>query len=363
MTDTSKRAKSTRDGLPLKAAGKTGKRPQVRITRDWAFYYPGPVWLDGNAVKNLILFFDGIAVLVPRYLSGKPFRIDPAIAFGLHERGLLREVMPEEFIDKKAADALAEQLEAVIAAGALDKLDRSGPFAELSMSRLGWDADSRLAERLFKKLAKRGLAKKSADGVSIPMHPAVRVLILVLLAQILAPRGPEALKVHLSPCTDRPQIVSALLGFLKMAEVPTVGDVVNSDIATVGIDLSAIPIDEVLSFRTEHGNSYRTYRRNLNTFVRDLASIGAPERQHELDQRREDIKEEGRALIEQARRAWRRPAGFGLGLAGALWSAKSGDPVYGLIGAGLALTGLGPNSVAPGVFSYLFQARQRFPRQ
>jgi hypothetical protein len=55
-----------------------------------AFYYPNPMWHSGGWAKNLILFFDGIALLVPEYMRDRPFEIDPAIATGLHENGLLR---------------------------------------------------------------------------------------------------------------------------------------------------------------------------------------------------------------------------------------------------------------------------------
>jgi hypothetical protein len=37
-------------------------------TREIAYYYPNPIWDQGDWVKNLILFFDGVALLVPDYL-------------------------------------------------------------------------------------------------------------------------------------------------------------------------------------------------------------------------------------------------------------------------------------------------------
>jgi len=335
-----------------------------RRLEDWAFYYPGPIWLDGNAIKNLILFFDGLAVLVPDYLSGKPFRTDPAIASGLHEHGLLREVSPETFIDRGAAEQLAKHLGKIIDSGALDRVDKRGAFNELSMSRLGWDAAPELAQKLFRKLEKRGLARKSEDRLSIPMHGSVRILILVLLAQILAPRGPAALNIRLSPCTDQGEIVRGLIEFLSLPSVPTAGAVISADIEVVGIDLSAVPIDEVLGFRKENASAYRGYRRDLHKFVRDLAMAGPGEEAHEFEDRRREIEEEAKALLERAKRAWHGPATFGLGLAGALWGVKAGDPVYGLIGTGLALAGLrATKPETPGAFSYLFAASKRFPRR
>ena len=39
-------------------------------TRELAFYYPNPMWTHRDWVKNLVLFFDGIALLLV-YLHGK----------------------------------------------------------------------------------------------------------------------------------------------------------------------------------------------------------------------------------------------------------------------------------------------------
>lgn len=70
-----------------------------------AFYYPNPVWWSGDWVKNLIFFFDGIALLVPEYMLERPFEVDPAIAKGLQEHGLLKILEPEKFMDRKATEA------------------------------------------------------------------------------------------------------------------------------------------------------------------------------------------------------------------------------------------------------------------
>jgi hypothetical protein len=40
--------------------------------KELALYYPNPMWYRGDWVKNLILFFDGIALLVPSYMKGHP---------------------------------------------------------------------------------------------------------------------------------------------------------------------------------------------------------------------------------------------------------------------------------------------------
>src|SRR5437762_3059639 len=88
-----------------------------------AFYYPGPVWYDSDAMKTLLLFFDGIGLLVPEYLLGKPTSVDPEIALPLIEQGLLHLITPETFIDLSSAEQLATQMGDIIHSGLLDELD------------------------------------------------------------------------------------------------------------------------------------------------------------------------------------------------------------------------------------------------
>lgn len=146
-------------------------------------YYHEPYWGpgDGDWLKTLLLFFDGVALLVPDYMRDRPLATDPTLAEPLADRGLLHRLSPESLVDRSTAEALTDLLDALLTGGALDQLDRGTPFAELSYSRLGAYGDAGLAELLVSELQDRGLAKPSEDGVSVPLHPVVRSLILVAL--------------------------------------------------------------------------------------------------------------------------------------------------------------------------------------
>jgi hypothetical protein len=74
----------------------------------FAFYYPGWIWRDASWLKNLVLFFDGIALLAPSYMGDAPEYVDPSIVAGLREHDLLRVLHPEELVDREAATELAE---------------------------------------------------------------------------------------------------------------------------------------------------------------------------------------------------------------------------------------------------------------
>ena len=148
------------------------------------------MWTYGDWIKNLLLCFDGVALLVPGYMKERPEWLDRSIVVGLKEQGLLEIIEPEEAVDKSATEKLATEMTDIITSGVLDELGKEETaFHELSMSRLGLYGDEGLYNMIFDELKKRGLARDSEDEVSVPMHPKVRSLVLVLLAQIVRPYG------------------------------------------------------------------------------------------------------------------------------------------------------------------------------
>src|SRR5437588_1345599 len=130
-----------------------------------AFYYPGHLWRDPEWIKNLLLFFDGVALLVPEYKRHEPVHLDPYLAGPLTELGLLHYLVADHVVDRAATETLATAISDIIASGALDSLSQEGTaFHEISMSRFGYYGDEGLADMLFEELASRGLARKSKDG-------------------------------------------------------------------------------------------------------------------------------------------------------------------------------------------------------
>lgn len=329
--------------------------------RDFAFYYPGPVWHSSDAIKNLLPFFDGVGLLVPSYLRDKPDTVDPALAQPLRERGLLLNVEPEVHMDQAATEQLAQAMVDIIASGALEHLSRDGePFHELSMSRLGFMGDEGLANMLFEELKRLGVATDSQDGVSVPMHRHVRVLILVLLAQILRPKGAE-LGVELVPTTDRPDLIGALAQILDVPVAPSYGNVVFTDLQAVGADLSLVPLDEILDYRSQNAAKYRAYVNAVRQFVWQLSQMPEAERELAVDRREQELADLGQALRDANRRAWRKPAAVTLGAAGAVWTAISGDFVGGILAmGGAAVTMLeGRGEDIAGAYSFLFSIPRR----
>ena len=49
--------------------------------QDVAFYYPGHLWHHTDWIKSLLLFFDGIGLLIPEYKLGEPEALDPIMGW------------------------------------------------------------------------------------------------------------------------------------------------------------------------------------------------------------------------------------------------------------------------------------------
>ena len=344
-------------------------RSSVAREPECAFYYPGQYWRDPNWAKNLILFFDGIAMLIPEYMDDHGTLDDHAIISGLREHGLFHIMRPEDEIGVHETRALKDAVTGVLSSGKLDQLigeDRNSwrrsSFGSLSMSRLGYYGDESLADSIVQDLKDRGLATDSEDGASIPMHGAVRALILVLLSQILRSRGTE-MGMTLSPMTDQVALVDALNEIItgQNTASPSMGDVISFDMAMVGVDLGVYPMDEILDFRRQNYSKHREYCLSARRFARDLSQMPPQERQVEFEQRQEELEEAARNLRKLHRNAWRKPISIGLSLTGAAWTLVSGDPIGAAVaGAGALFGATSGRSAEVGAYSYLYSAKGRF---
>jgi hypothetical protein len=329
-----------------------------------AYYYPAPYWLEDEVdrLKNLLLFFDGVAILLPRYMRGRETAADPVLAGPLQEMGLLKVLEPETFVDQQVTETLVTAVTQLLTSGAFDELDHPmHAYEELSGSRLGWHGDAALAEMITEELIERGLARPSEDGVSFPVHPIVRATILVLLSQLARDAGRRA-GLGLHPTTTRRRAIEDLLRVLSIPSSPSSGHVVALDLEIVGVDLASVPLDDILEFREHHGQAYRAYARNVRQAVGELGLLEPEAREASLRDRREELSDVAEDLRGTARRWWRNPASvFALTAAGSGWMAEHGhDPIgaaLALAAAGVGLVGAKPKQPIT-AYSYVFAARR-----
>jgi hypothetical protein len=323
-----------------------------------AYYYPEPYWYGAEAgwLKSLLLFFDGVAILLPDYMYGRHTDADPSLSGPLEDRGLLTILRPETFVDQQVTEALADAMVDLLTAGAFDALPAEGYFAELSRSRMGWNADVELSDMLVDELKSRGLARDTEDGVSIPLHPQVRTTILILLSQLARAAGRKhGLRLH--PTTADPERIADLMSTLSLAEMPTAGRVVSLDLETVTLNLEHVSLDDVLDFREEHREAHHSYVRSVRSAVLELSNMPLEERSVALGDRRDELADQADALRRLARKRWRMPlARFGLGVAGATVSAAAGSLPAALVAVLGGVLGAKPERPALSAYSYLFAA-------
>ena len=334
---------------------------------DFAFYYPGQYWRNVDWAKNLVCFFDGLAMLIPKHMPDY-FRSDDPIVSSLKDENLFRVIRPEKVVDKQATQKLEEAFNQIIDSGKLDHLINSGhqnfrqfDFSSLAESRLGYYGDRDLADSIFQSLKSRGLAYDSEDGITIPMHRMARSLILVLLAHILKPKG-EDMGITLSPATDQRRLIDALGEILKSeSSPPASGDIVSFDIEAVGVDFGPVPMDEILGFRQQHYHQHRDYILSVRKFARELSLMPPDEREASFEQRQKELQALSHDLRRIYRGSWKTQFSFGIGLVGAAWAASQGDPIAGALAALAAVPALIPDKPKEvGVYSYLISAEQGF---
>lgn len=309
-----------------------------------------------------VVVFDDIATLLPDYMYGRHVAADPVLAGPLEERGLLHVLEPKDWLDQETAARLADIIVEMLTNGAFDGLAEPSHFAELSQSRIGYAADVELGSFLVGELQKRGLAKASEDGVSIPLHPTVRTTILVILGQLSRSVGVRrGMTIH--PTSNYAPAVSDLIQTLSMQAMPSRHHVVQLDLEPVAFDLSSIPLEDVLQFRREHQDAYRAYMRDLRGFMVELAGVDeGADRELLLRERRQEISDQAHDLQRTTRRAFQKNlAAWSLGLTGGAWSLSTGDPI------GLALSAIGfiPGFVSTGndkvcAYTYIFAVGKSF---
>jgi hypothetical protein len=325
-----------------------------------AYYYPEPFWRgrEGDWIKGVLLFFDQVAILRPRYMSGIELAADPVLAGPLAEMGLLRVLEPESFIDRETVEGLSGVLLDLLHRGAFDQLGQTNHYAELSRSRLGWDSDVELAGAVTDELLRRKLAKPSEDGVSVPLHPTVRLTVLVLLSQLARSAGRRQ-GIDLHPITAARDAIGGLSTMLSLPAMPSFGHVVALDLESVSLNLATVPLDQVLTFRQQHGAQYRAYARNVRSFIALLSPLEGAERERLILDRREELADQADELRKISRQAWRRslPA-LGLGALGAAWTAIRGDVLGGVLNLGNAIALADGRDVNAGAYSYLFSAER-----
>jgi hypothetical protein len=169
--------------------------------------------------------------------------------------------------------------------------------------------------------------------------------------------------MDLQPVTTDPKAIAALRATLSLASMPSAGHIVGLDLESVALDLSTVPLDDVLEFRELNGAEYREYARDLRRTIALLSPLPPDERDELLRDRREEMADRADSLRRAARRKWRHPlASVALGLVGAAWGLVRNDPVSAALALGNVDIGYQSVGGMAGAYSYLFHAQTSLSR-
>jgi hypothetical protein len=160
---------------------------------------------------------------------------------------------------------------------------------------------------------------------------------------------------------DAASFVSIILGLYA----PGRAKIVVSDLAQVGIDLSAVPLDEVLGFRAEYGSEYRRYSSDVRRFALELSLMGTADQDSALTERRQELEDRAEQLRRLGLTAFaRQTAIFGFGVAGAAWTLIHGDAWGAAFAAGAATAGMtrrDPGAIGA-AYTYILRAKTELTR-
>jgi hypothetical protein len=329
--------------------------------RDLGYYFTDWIWERKSIdfMKSMLIFFDGLTLALPSDLATSMIDRDPILATPLAQRGLLVNFDPTTTLDAASANRLAAALYQFLA----QHPEIRGDDAFGSLTSRHWGdgvANDRTISMLERAFAEGGIATRYGYGHIFGIDPWVRSLVLALFAQTLrATLEQRGINLHLA--TDSGQAAKDMASVLNFSsQMDAMNPLqLNNDLRNVGVDLSAVPLDEVLSFRKENGQHYRAYAKGLRDLLASLAQAAPIERQQILQERKDDIRDQASDLRHLSRKAFgTQAATLLLSLAGAAWTLHTGDPVGAILAgasAGISAAPVKDGSVT--AYSYLLRTR------
>jgi hypothetical protein len=327
--------------------------------QDVGLYYPVATRVSIEQIKTLLLFFDQVVLLTLNREHDTSSVIDRQDAEPFLEKNLIRVVDLAEVVDREIASKLKAVLQDATSWQALEPIGREDHFyygrkVYFTLNGPEPSLETMLLRNELIKLIGAGTTYRenehspqiptyrfNGESLSVPVHIRLWAPLLSVLPQILRAGGFKR-GVDLQPITNLHQFTSAIKTILQLPGMPSSNFSIFFELEQVALDLSFQPIDEVVRFREEHGQRYRTYKNNLRKFVRELSFLNGSEgsqllnerldkisltadtlRSQGVAERREELAVEADELRKLARRWWRRPlATFGLGIVGAAWNEQ-----------------------------------------
>ncbi|MFG2169435.1 hypothetical protein [Micromonospora chersina] len=364
-----------------------------------AYYYSDWIWPynETDQMKALLLFFDGLALALPKKQLEEVILRDPVLAQPLAERDLLYNLDPKDWMTPETAKQIRSLTGSVLnRRELLVGADRDARRSRLTFRH--FIAPSEESDTILRSMQESGLISSygkdlvrlpaynrqailAALAISIQAHvskfsiqPITRSIPQLGWRSDPSAQNPSDAFLRMLSLIGMPPAASALapveyVAYERGGTMPSrfpnpshrtnVGEVFRVDVDNLELDLSRVPLDEVLAFRAEHGADFRAYARHLRGFVTDLNASSSPERVRMIDARRLELADRAAELRAVSRSAFGRPViGTALSVAGAAWTARHGNPVGALLGAAAAVLGFSRPQPSTSPYTYLFKAQR-----
>ena len=326
---------------------------------EFAHYYGDWIWEEELTgwIKSLLLFFDGIAMAIPPERADQLIEANPVLAQPLAELGLLRNYEPDCWL-KRNVDGLEKY--GLPWKRMADVFERSGGTLSTSDRRdinaaVSGEEGRRLREDLDRFSTVLAIAAQKYGDI------ASQTLAGGIISKLLCENITEVAIQPVIEDENAASYVAEIIGSHNARRAK----IVVGDLAQVGIDLSAVPLDEVLDFRRQYGSEYQRYSSDVRRFTLELSLMDEASRYSAITERRAELADRAEQLRRTARTAFVRQAiSFGFGCAGAAWTLVHGDAWGAAFATGAAAAGLtrqDPEPIGAG-YTYVLLAKTELMR-
>lgn len=304
-----------------------------------------------------MLFFDGIALALPSAKADRLIESSPVLAQPLAELGLLRNYDPNILLKPSPQSSNAvRHLREVDEILARIPENQNPSRKDLRKIRRIIEASS-LSQAWTNYVRKIDLAwEKYGDTAANNQALAIAIVSILVRRNVV--------DVAIQPVIENAN-AEAFVAMMIGSHDDGRAKIVVGDLAQIGIDLSAIPLDEVLDFRSKYGSEYRRYASDVRKFILELSLMNEADRHYALIDRRADLDDRAQQLRKIGRISFARQAiSFGFGAAGAAWTLVHGDAwgaAFAACAASAGLTRQNPEPIGAG-YTYILRAKAELAR-
>lgn len=320
---------------------------------EYAYYYGASFWGPDQIdwVKSLLLFFDGIATAAPSEKAKQLIDSDPILAQPLVERGLLRNfTFSELFQESPHFDEAAVHGAIQKAREALDGGDFTVLLKHLAKKDERYASYVKSVSDFF-----AFVQSQAQEGGRLLYNPPA--LVGGYTARLLVE---NIQSVRIQPVVNDERIARYAASVIGPPAQSLRGKLITADMHALSVDLSRVPLDDILGFRATYGSEYRAYARDLRKFVNLMSLASTEDQLTVLNDRAEELRDQAQKLFRDTKKTFGKSVLIlGLSLAGVAWTMHSGDPAGALISAGTAAASFAVPDLAAngGAYSYILRAQ------